>query len=37
MRGYGHVKERNVEAAKAREHDLLAAFHAPAEAPSAAE
>ncbi|MFD2365301.1 indolepyruvate ferredoxin oxidoreductase family protein [Pseudoduganella sp. GCM10020061] len=30
IRGFGHVKERHVKAAKAREASLIAAFHAPA-------
>ena len=30
MRGFGHVKERNVAAAKAREAELLEAFRNPA-------
>jgi indolepyruvate ferredoxin oxidoreductase len=29
IRGYGHVKERHLKAAKAKEAALLAAFHAP--------
>ena len=33
IRGYGHVKRRNVDAAKAREAELLAAFRAPAAKP----
>ena len=28
IRGYGHVKQRHIEAAKAREAELLAAFRA---------
>ncbi|MBK1669663.1 indolepyruvate ferredoxin oxidoreductase [Rhodovibrio sodomensis] len=31
IRGFGHIKARNAEAAKAREADLLAQFRAPAE------
>ena len=34
MRGYGHVKHRNVEAAKSREAALLREFRAPAGAPA---
>jgi len=37
MRGFGHVKERNVAAAKAREQVLLAEFRNPVPAASAAE
>ncbi len=37
IRGYGHVKERNVEEAKAREADLLARFRDPAAPRAAAE
>ncbi len=37
MRGFGHVKERNVAAAKAREAALLEAFRAPVPAATAAE
>ena len=37
MRGFGHVKQRNVEQAKALEADLLAAFRDPAPRASAAE
>lgn len=37
IRGFGHVKERNVEAAKARQIDLLAAFENPPTATMAAE
>ncbi|MBS0222609.1 MAG: indolepyruvate ferredoxin oxidoreductase family protein [Proteobacteria bacterium] len=37
MRGFGHVKEKNVAAAKAREASLLAAYRAPATARAAAE
>ena len=37
MRGFGHVKERNVAAAKEREAALLAAFRAPVPAATAAE
>jgi indolepyruvate ferredoxin oxidoreductase len=29
IRGFGHVKERNLKAAKRKEAELLAAFHAP--------
>ena len=35
IRGYGHVKQRNVDAAKAREAVLLAQWRAPADAPAA--
>ena len=37
MRGFGHVKERNVEAARAREAELLDALRTPAPTKSAAE
>jgi indolepyruvate ferredoxin oxidoreductase len=37
IRGFGHVKEKNVQAAKAREASLLAAYRAPASAQVAAE
>ncbi len=37
MRGFGHIKEKNVKAAKAREASLLAAYRAPATAQLAAE
>ncbi|SJZ89985.1 indolepyruvate ferredoxin oxidoreductase [Enhydrobacter aerosaccus] len=37
MRGFGHVKEKNVKAAKTREASLLAAYRAPATAQMAAE
>jgi len=37
MRGYGHIKEKNVVAAKAREASLLAAYRAPATEKVAAE
>jgi len=37
MRGYGHIKERNVKQAKARETALLATFRSPATAATAAE
>jgi indolepyruvate ferredoxin oxidoreductase len=36
IRGYGHVKHRHVEAAKAKEAELLAAFRSPAAAARAA-
>jgi len=36
IRGYGHVKERHLKAAKQKEAALVAAFHAPAGAPSRA-
>ena len=36
IRGYGHVKERHLKAAKAKEAGLLAAFNAPAAAHHAA-
>jgi indolepyruvate ferredoxin oxidoreductase len=36
IRGFGHVKERHLKAAKEKEASLLAAFHAPATAPRAA-
>jgi len=36
IRGYGHVKERHLKAAKQKEASLLAAFNAPAAAPAAA-
>ncbi|HET7594026.1 MAG TPA: indolepyruvate ferredoxin oxidoreductase family protein, partial [Stellaceae bacterium] len=37
MRGFGHIKERNVKKAKEREAALLAAFRSPAPAATAAE
>ena len=37
MRGFGHVKEKNVKAAKAREASLLAAYRSPATRSVAAE
>jgi indolepyruvate ferredoxin oxidoreductase len=37
MRGFGHVKEKNVKAAKEREASLLAAYRAPASQKAAAE
>ena len=37
IRGYGHVKEKHLAAAKAREAELLAAFRAPAKPVRAAE
>ena len=37
MRGYGHIKEKNVARTKEREASLLAAFHRPASAAAAAE
>ncbi len=37
IRGYGHVKERNVEQAKAREAELLDALRDPAPTKTAAE
>ncbi len=37
IRGFGHVKERNLEKAKAREIDLLDAYRRPAPKASAAE
>jgi indolepyruvate ferredoxin oxidoreductase len=37
MRGFGHVKEKNVKAAKQREASLLAAYKSPATQPVAAE
>ncbi|MBS0517561.1 MAG: indolepyruvate ferredoxin oxidoreductase family protein [Proteobacteria bacterium] len=37
MRGFGHIKEKNVKTAKAREASLLAAYRAPAMAQMAAE
>jgi len=37
MRGFGHVKERNVKAAKEREVSLLASYLSPASARQAAE
>jgi indolepyruvate ferredoxin oxidoreductase len=36
IRGYGHVKQRHLKAAKAREAELLAAFRSPASAPAKA-
>ena len=37
MRGFGHVKEKNVKAAREREASLLAAYSEPATAKTAAE
>ena len=37
MRGFGHVKEKNVKAAKEREASLLAAYRSPAAQSIAAE
>jgi indolepyruvate ferredoxin oxidoreductase len=37
IRGFGHVKERNLAKVKAREANLLAAFRSPAGAATAAE
>ena len=37
MRGFGHIKEKNVVAAKARETSLLAAYRTPASEKVAAE
>jgi indolepyruvate ferredoxin oxidoreductase len=37
MRGFGHIKERNVKAAKEREASLLAAYRSPATEKVAAE
>lgn len=37
IRGYGHVKERHLQAAKAKEASLLAAFNAPADSLKAAQ
>ena len=37
MRGFGHIKEKNVLAAKAREASLLAAYTSPASNSVAAE
>jgi indolepyruvate ferredoxin oxidoreductase len=37
IRGFGHVKERNLKRAKAREATLLAAFRSPRPAATAAE
>ena len=37
MRGFGHVKEKNVTAAKEREASLLASYRSPASAKAAAE
>jgi indolepyruvate ferredoxin oxidoreductase len=37
MRGFGHVKEKNVAAAKEREASLLASYRSPASAKAAAE
>ena len=36
IRGFGHVKERNLAAAKRKEAELVAAFHAPGVTPRAA-
>jgi indolepyruvate ferredoxin oxidoreductase len=35
IRGFGHVKQRHIKAAKAREAELLSLFHAPRSAPAA--
>jgi indolepyruvate ferredoxin oxidoreductase len=37
MRGFGHIKEKNVAAAKEREISLLASYRSPATAKAAAE
>ncbi len=37
MRGFGHIKEKNVKAAKEREASLLASYRSPATAKAAAE
>ena len=37
MRGFGHIKEKNIKAAKEREASLLAAYRSPATAQVAAE
>ena len=37
MRGFGHIKEKNVKAAKEREASLLAAYRSPATQSVAAE
>ena len=37
MRGFGHVKEKNVKAAKEKEASLVAAYRSPAAAKVAAE
>jgi indolepyruvate ferredoxin oxidoreductase len=37
MRGFGHIKEKNVKAAKEREASLLAAYRNPATQSVAAE
>jgi indolepyruvate ferredoxin oxidoreductase len=37
IRGFGHVKERNVKETKAREAELIAAFRAPVTERAAAE
>jgi len=37
MRGFGHVKEKNVKAAKEREASLLATYRSPAAQSIAAE
>ena len=37
IRGFGHVKEKNLKTAKAREAELLASFRSPSAAPRAAE
>jgi indolepyruvate ferredoxin oxidoreductase len=36
IRGFGHVKERNLAAAKRKEAELIAAFHAGSATPRAA-
>lgn len=33
MRGYGHIKRKNIEAAREREAELLAQFRSPARKP----
>jgi len=37
MRGFGHIKEKNVATAKERETSLLASYRSPATAKAAAE
>ena len=37
MRGFGHIKDKNIETAKGREANLLAAYRSPALQSAAAE
>jgi indolepyruvate ferredoxin oxidoreductase len=36
IRGFGHVKERNLKAARQKEAALVAAYHSPGDSPDAA-